>query len=84
MHGRRETAAALAGDGATVVLGCRNLEKAEEVVKEIRRRHPQAQVVVGPEPLDLARPDSVRYAPLTLQVTKRCGNDLGTLGCAAN
>ena len=56
----RETAAGLAGDGATVVLGCRNLQKAEEVASQIRKRHIKARVIVCKEALDLARPESIR------------------------
>jgi NAD(P)-dependent dehydrogenase (short-subunit alcohol dehydrogenase family) len=59
----RETAAALAGMGARVVMACRNLNAAEKVAEEIRAKHPGASVVVGPCALDLGSQDSVkRYA----------------------
>jgi NAD(P)-dependent dehydrogenase (short-subunit alcohol dehydrogenase family) len=51
-------ARALAGAGAEVVLACRNLEKGEEAVAEIRAERPGASVVL--EELDLASLDSVR------------------------
>jgi NAD(P)-dependent dehydrogenase (short-subunit alcohol dehydrogenase family) len=39
-----ETAAALAGAGATVVLACRNLDKAKDAKADIEVRHPAAAV----------------------------------------
>mmetsp|Transcript_34065 Transcript_34065/g.96543 ORF Transcript_34065/g.96543 Transcript_34065/m.96543 type:complete len:345 (+) Transcript_34065:213-1247(+) len=54
-----ETASALAGLGAKVVLGARNLEKAEQTAAQIREAHPGADVEVGP-PLDLKSLDSIR------------------------
>lgn len=54
-----ETAAALAGRGATVILGVRNLDAAKGVVADIKKRHPQAIVEVGPS-LNLVSQDSVR------------------------
>ncbi len=39
-----ETAAGLAGAGATVVLACRDMDKAAEAVREITRRHEGARV----------------------------------------
>lgn len=56
----RETAAALAGMGARVVMACRNMKAAEEVADEIRTRHPGASVEVGPCALDLGSQASVR------------------------
>ena len=52
-----ETARVLAEKGATVVMACRNLAKAEPKADEIRRRHPTAKVEVMA--LDLANLDSV-------------------------
>lgn len=54
-----ETAAALAGRGAKVILGVRNITAAADIVAEIKRRHAGAQVDIGP-PLDLVSQDSVR------------------------
>ncbi|GAB4813415.1 hypothetical protein N2152v2_000461 [Parachlorella kessleri] len=55
----KETAAALAALGATVVLACRNVELAAQVAADIRRQHPGSKVEVGPQ-LDLASQRSVR------------------------
>ncbi|KAL4419578.1 hypothetical protein ABPG77_003604 [Micractinium sp. CCAP 211/92] len=55
----RETALQLAAKGARVVLACRDVARAEAVAEDIRRKHPGAQVEVGP-PLDLASLESVR------------------------
>ncbi|EFJ49458.1 hypothetical protein VOLCADRAFT_104328 [Volvox carteri f. nagariensis] len=54
-----ETASALAGLGATVILGVRNTKAAEDVVKQIQKDHPGAKVVIGP-PLDLISQESVQ------------------------
>ncbi len=55
-----QTARVLAGRGATVVMACRNLDKAAAAAQEIRARHPQAELrVVG---LDLASMASTRTA----------------------
>lgn len=54
-----ETASALAGLGATVILGARNRQKAEDALALIKGRHPEADVKVGPE-LDLKSLDGVR------------------------
>ena len=56
-----ETASALAGMGATVILGARNQAKAEDVAKLIRERHQgnDVQVEIGPN-LDLKSLDGVR------------------------
>ena len=53
-----ETARVLAGNGATVVMACRNLEKANPKADEIRAAHPGANVDVMQ--LDLSDLDSVR------------------------
>jgi NAD(P)-dependent dehydrogenase (short-subunit alcohol dehydrogenase family) len=55
-----ETARALAGRGATVVLAVRNLEKGRAAVDDIRAGHPDG--VVELQQLDLASLDSVRAA----------------------
>jgi len=52
------TAKELARAGATVVLACRNMEKGEAAVQEIRREAPGATLEL--ESLDLASLDSVR------------------------
>mmetsp|Transcript_29231 Transcript_29231/g.73454 ORF Transcript_29231/g.73454 Transcript_29231/m.73454 type:complete len:347 (-) Transcript_29231:618-1658(-) len=54
-----ETASALAALGATVILGARNRQKAEDTAALIKGRHPGADVKVGPE-LDLKSLDGVR------------------------
>ncbi|GIL92709.1 hypothetical protein Vretimale_19417 [Volvox reticuliferus] len=54
-----ETASALAGLGAKVILGVRNTKAAEDVVKEIQEKHPGAKVVIGPS-LELISQESVR------------------------
>ncbi|MGB3052569.1 MAG: SDR family NAD(P)-dependent oxidoreductase [Polyangiales bacterium] len=53
-----ETARVLAGKGATVVMACRNLEKANPKAEEIRAAHPGANVEVMQ--LDLSDLDSVQ------------------------
>jgi NAD(P)-dependent dehydrogenase (short-subunit alcohol dehydrogenase family) len=53
-----ETARALAQKGATVVLACRNSQKANRAADQIRSLHPAGDVVVMQ--LDLADLDSVR------------------------
>ena len=53
-----ETARVLASKGATVVMACRNLDKANPKAEEIRAAHPNAAVEVME--LDLADLDSVR------------------------
>ncbi|DBA88388.1 TPA: hypothetical protein ACH3X2_004882 [Trebouxia sp. C0005] len=55
----RETAFALAKLGATVILGCRNVDAAKQVAQEIREQVSGAEVVV-PGPLDLAKPESIQ------------------------
>jgi NAD(P)-dependent dehydrogenase (short-subunit alcohol dehydrogenase family) len=47
------------GEGATVILGVRNVKAAEDVVKKIKDKHKGAKVVVGPA-LDLLSQESVR------------------------
>src|SRR5579863_6470427 len=53
-----ETAAGLAGAGATVVMACRNAEKAAPALAEVRKRAPNARVETMT--LDLADLGSVR------------------------
>lgn len=53
----KQTAKVLAAKNATVVIGARNLAKAEMVINEIKNHHPNAAVFV--RPLDLASLDSV-------------------------
>ena len=53
-----ETAKALAQRGATLVMACRNLEKAEAAAREIEAAHPNADLDIIP--LDLASLASVR------------------------
>ena len=55
-----ETAAALAANGAHVVLAVRNLDKGKAAADLIARRHPGAEVTV--QELDLTSLDSVREA----------------------
>jgi NAD(P)-dependent dehydrogenase (short-subunit alcohol dehydrogenase family) len=55
-----ETARALAGHGATVVLACRNQDKATEAAAALGRRHPGAPIALLA--LDLADLVSVRRA----------------------
>ena len=52
-----ETAAALAGLGATVVLGCRDKSRMEAAAADIQRRHPRS--VVHCFQLDVSSTDSV-------------------------
>jgi len=53
-----ETSKALAGAGASVIMACRNEQKAQSALDEIRRAHGQAEVETMT--LDLADLDSVR------------------------
>ena len=53
-----ETARALAAKGATVIMACRNLDKANPKAEEIRAAHPGSNVEVMQ--LDLSNLDSVR------------------------
>ncbi|MCV7021941.1 SDR family NAD(P)-dependent oxidoreductase [Mycolicibacterium novocastrense] len=55
-----DTAAALAGAGATVVLAVRNLDKGNEALDRIKRSNPETAVSV--QALDLSSLDSVRRA----------------------
>lgn len=59
-----EAARILAACGATVVLACRNLPKAEEAARHIRALHPGARVEI--QTLDLASLASVRTAAADL------------------
>ncbi len=54
----KETARDLSGRGARVLMLCRNLEKAEAAVQDIRAADPQARLEV--HPLDLSSLASVR------------------------
>lgn len=55
-----ETAQALAGKGARVILACRSRERGDAALAKIRKAFPQAQVEL--QLLDLTRLDSVRQA----------------------
>ncbi|KAK9804909.1 hypothetical protein WJX72_011450 [[Myrmecia] bisecta] len=66
----KETAIALAGKGATVVLACRNVSAALVTAAEIRECHPGSQVEVGP-PLDLEKLDSIRKFAAAYQEQRR-------------
>lgn len=68
-----ETAAALAGRGARVVLAVRNTDKGEAAASAIRGRHHDAEVAV--QPLDLSELASVRAAADALLADER-GIDL--------
>ena len=54
----KETAVDLAARGARVIIGCRNLEKGKEAIKEIQERSGNQNVFL--EKLDLASLESVR------------------------
>ena len=41
-----ETAAALASKGANVIMACRNMDKANSAAASIRKRSPQAKLVL--------------------------------------
>jgi len=60
-----EAAKALAGRGATVILACRNSQKAMEAVRRILTAHPGAQVEV--QALDLGSLKSVREAAAAIR-----------------
>lgn len=60
-----ETAKALAGRGATVVLACRNAQKADAAAKRILAAHPAARVEV--QSLDLGSLQSVRAAAASIR-----------------
>ncbi|CAL8464655.1 g4190 [Coccomyxa elongata] len=66
----RETALALAGMGATVVLAVRNQEAGQDTAAMIRQVHPGAKVEVGPK-LELAQPSSIRSFAAQYQKQKR-------------
>eukprot|EP00891_Asterochloris_glomerata_P003244 jgi/Astpho2/3244/Aster-05765 len=55
----RETAFAMASLGATVVLGCRNIDAARDIIFQIKEKHPSAELLI-PAKLDLAEPASIR------------------------
>lgn len=54
----KETAVDLAARGARVIIGCRNMEKGKEALKEIQDRSKNTNVFL--EKLDLASLESVR------------------------
>ena len=64
-----ETALALAGAGADVVLAGRNAQKGEDALARIRAAHPQARISF--EALDLARLQSVREFARRMTATGR-------------
>lgn len=53
-----ETAKALAARGATVILACRNMQKAQEAIEKIQQVTKEGQLI--PLELDLASFDSIR------------------------
>lgn len=53
-----ETALALAGRGAEVVMACRNLQRGQDALSRVRTAHPNAQVTLSE--LDLASLASIR------------------------
>lgn len=76
-----ETALALAGKGATVVLACRNMEKAETAQRDILAKYPHAKVQCLP--LDTSSLASVRaFAERFAAAHDRCDlliNDAGIM-----
>lgn len=64
-----ETARGLAALGARVILGCRDLYKAEEARASILKSHPESQVDVLA--LDLANPMNIRSAAEVLRRTHK-------------
>lgn len=53
-----QTALALARAGSTVVLACRNAERAQQAQREIHAQAPDARTILLP--LDVSEPDSIR------------------------
>ena len=53
-----EDTRALAKKGASVIMACRSIDKAEDAARQIRAEHPAADLTIMP--LDLASLDSVR------------------------
>lgn len=54
-----ETAKALSKQNVRVIIGCRDVRKGENAVKEIINQYQDADVHLGP-PLDLSKPESIR------------------------
>ena len=79
----KETAVDLARRGARVIIGCRNLQKGEEALKEIKERSGNSNVFL--EELDLASLKSVRtFADKILSLESRVDvliNNAGVLMC---
>ena len=79
----KETAVDLAARGARVIIGCRNLEKGKEAIKEIQERSGNQNVFL--EKLDLASLESVRtFADKILNSEPRLDiliNNAGVMAC---
>ena len=79
----KETAVDLAKRGARIIIGCRNMEKGKEALKEIQERSGSTDVFL--EKLDLASLDSVRkFADNILKNERRLDiliNNAGVAGC---
>lgn len=79
----KETAVDLAARGARVIIGCRNLEKGKEALKEIQDRSGNRNVFL--EKLDLASLESVRsFADKILNSEPRLDiliNNAGVMAC---
>ena len=79
----KETAVDLAARGARVIIGCRNLEKGKEAMKEIQERSGNQNVFL--EKLDLASLESVRsFADKILNSEPRLDiliNNAGVMAC---
>ena len=79
----KETAVDLAKRGARVIIGCRNMEKGKEALKEIQERSGSTDVFL--EKLDLASLDSVRkFADNILKNERRLDiliNNAGVATC---
>ena len=79
----KETAVDLAGRGARVIIGCRNLEKGKEALKEIQERSGSSSVFL--EQIDLASLESVRtFSDKILNSEPRLDiliNNAGVMGC---
>ena len=79
----KETAVDLAKRGARVIIGCRNLEKGKEALKDIQERSGSKDVFL--EKIDLASLDSVRkFADSILKSETRLDiliNNAGVMAC---
>jgi len=79
----KETAVDLSKRGARVIIGCRNLEKGKEALKEIQERSGSKDVFL--EKIDLASLDSVRkFAGNILKNERRLDiliNNAGVMAC---